>query len=379
MSSMRQHRPFDAPRSDSAYAERQRSLAALVGNTPLLAVDLGFGGESRTVYAKLETSNLTGSVKDRAVLHCLRAAAADGVLAPGALLVAAGSGNAAVSCAALGRALEHPVAIFVGEGARARRIDRLRLLGADVHVVPATTGDPSAAARALADETEGAFQPLEVAAARQARAHELSTGPELWWQLAPLGLAPDALVAGVGSGATLAGTGRYLRDNDRSVSLFPVEPAHAPLQLDGAGRRAHRIVGIAERGEAMARADASQFGAPIAIDDGDAIIMTQRLASEFGLEVGISSGANLLGSIVAQERLGRDAVVATVFCDTNAAYRETTLARAEPSRHEFVSRHVVLRGFRVIPPLPLQEPIGSGAFTVGGGSRSASSEGPPGR
>jgi cysteine synthase len=342
--------PYDAPIRDSVYGERLRSLSLLVGNTPLLAVDFSFGGESRTLYAKLESMNMTGSVKDRMALHILRAAARDGTLAPGAMLVEATSGNTGISFAALGRALGHPVSIFMPDWMSEERINLIRSFGADVRLVSRAEGGFLGSIRmaeALAAETPGAFLPRQFSNDANVAAHEETTGPELWWQLAPLGLAPDAFVAGVGTGGTVMGTGRYLRRNDHSVALYPVEPANSPTLSTGYKVGQHRIQGISDE-FIPAIVDLPFLDAPIAIDDGDAIIMAQKLAREVGLAVGISSGANFLASIVAQERLGRDAVVATIFCDSNKKYLSTALTREEPSRHEFLSRHVTLHGFRVV-------------------------------
>jgi len=393
----RSHGPLHALPRDASYAERHRAVAHLVGNTPLLAIDLTFGGESRTVYAKLETRNLSGSVKDRPVLHALRQAAAEGRLRSGARLVASGRGNALLACAALGTALGHRVALFVVDDVPAEYLARLHALGADIQLVPGGEGAEANAwrdAAALASETPGAVSPLEAGGASPGgaweQAHERSTGPELWWQLAPLGLAPDAFVAGVGSGATIAGAGRYLRDNDRSVALYPVEPSSAPLRAIVSAARAasptapritaatHRIRGLADRAHPPT-SDLTRLDAPIAIDEGDALLMAQALGRSLGLGVGVSSGANLLASLVAQERLGRDAVVATLFCDTHASDLAAGIGREEPSRQEFLSRHVVLRGFRVIAPLPASSLPPSDLLNAPDASTPAPSEAPPDR
>ncbi|HEX4933698.1 MAG TPA: pyridoxal-phosphate dependent enzyme, partial [Gemmatimonadaceae bacterium] len=220
MASIVPHRPSGAASRDPAYAERLRSLALLVGNTPLLAIDFTFGGESRTVYAKLESMNMTGSVKDRMALHILRSAAEDGTLAPGALVIEATSGNTGISFSALGRALGHPVAIYMPDWMSSERINLIRSFGAEVRLVSRADGGflgSIALSEAHAARTPGAFLPRQFANQANCVAHERTTGPELWWQLAPLGLAPDAFVAGVGTGGTIMGTGRYLRSNDRSV------------------------------------------------------------------------------------------------------------------------------------------------------------------
>ena len=366
------------PVRDSLYGERLRSLSLLVGNTPLLAIDLTFGGQSRTVYAKLESMNMTGSVKDRMALHVLQAAAAEGVLAPGALIVEATSGNTGISFAALGRALGHRVAIFMPAWMSAERINLIRSFGADVRLVSPEEGGFLGSIRLAeshAAQTPGAFLPRQFSNAANVQAHERSTGPELWWQLAPLGLAPDAFVAGVGTGGTIMGVGRYLRQNDRSIALYPVEPANSPTLSTGHKVGRHRIQGISDE-FVPDIVDLPWLDAPIAIDDGDAIVMAQQLARRLGIAVGISSGANFLATLVAQDRLGRDAVVATVFPDSNKKYLSTDLMRDEPVRPDFLSRHVQLQGFRVVARVCDLRAHAGEPVNARHGSRSASSEGP---
>jgi cysteine synthase A len=369
------------PSRDSLYAERLRSLSLLVGNTPLLAIDFTFGGESRTVYAKLESMNMTGCVKDRMALHILQSAAAAGQLAPGALIVEATSGNTGISFAALGRALGHPVAIFMPEWMSAERINLIRSFGADVRLVSHEEGGFLGSIRLAeshAAQSPGAFLPRQFSNAANVQAHERTTGPELWWQLAPLGLAPDAFVAGVGTGGTIMGVGRYLRENDRSVALYPVEPANSPTLSTGHKVGQHRIQGISDE-FIPSIVDLSWLDAPIAIDDGDAIVMAQHLARQLGIAVGISSGANFLATLAAQDRLGRDAVVATVFPDSNKKYLSTDLMRDEPVRPDFLSRHVQLQGFRVVARVCDLCSHGSQPVNARRASRPSSSEGPPDR
>ena len=381
MASTVPNRPAPNGPLDAVYGDRLRSLALLVGNTPLLALDFSFGGESRTVYAKLESMNMTGSVKDRMALHILRSAAQQGALAPGALIVEATSGNTGISFAALGRALGHRVAIFMPDWMSSERINLIRSFGADVRLVSRAEGGflgSIALAETHAARTPGAFLPRQFSNEANSAAHEQSTGPELWWQLAPLGLAPDAFVAGVGTGGTIMGTGRYLRENDRSIALYPVEPENSPTLTTGHKVGHHRIQGISDE-FIPPIVDLDYLDEPIAVDDGDSIIMAQKLARDVGLAVGISSGANFLASIIAQERLGRDAVVVTVFPDSNKKYLSTDLMRDEPSRPEFLSRHVTLHGFRVMARACALCNHAAESLIDPNESRSSSLEAPPDR
>jgi len=160
-------------------------------------------------------------------------------------------------------------------------------------------------------------------------------------------LVPDAFVAGVGTGGTIMGIGRYLRSMRPSVRLHPVEPANSPTLSAGHKVGKHRIQGISDEFiPAIVRLD--ELDRVIAIDDGDSIIMAQRLASELGIGVGISSGANFLAALQAHEELGGDATVVTVFSDSNKKYLTTDLLREEPVRDGFLSSDVKLLKFRAL-------------------------------
>lgn len=328
--------------------DRFLGLKSLIGNTPLLEIDCGFRGRRPRVYAKAEHLNLTGSVKDRMALHILRRARAEGTLRAGARIVEATSGNTGISFAALGRALGHSVEIFMPDWMSPERINLIRFLGAEVHPVSAADGGFLGCierAEEMAARDPAVFLPRQFSNAHNIEAHEQTTGPEIWSQLAFRGLAPDAFVAGVGTGGTLMGVGRYLRDQAPGVRLFPVEPASSPTLSTGRCVGRHRIAGISDE-FIPPMVDLSSLDDVIAVDDGDAILMSQRLARQLGLAVGISSGANLVAALKVHERLGDGAVVVTVFPDDNKKYLSTDLLRAEPERDGYLTPAVELRGFR---------------------------------
>ncbi len=319
-----------------------------MGNTPLLAIEYTLGdARPRRVYAKAENLNLTGSIKDRMALHILRRAIATGALAPGGLVIEATSGNTGISFAAIGRALGHPVTIFMPDWMSQERKLLIRSFGAEVCLVSKEEGGFLGSIRLaeeLAARTDGSFLPRQFANEQNSEAHELSTGPEILAQLRARRLSPAAFVAGVGTGGTIMGTGRYLRSHVPGIRLHPVEPANSPTLTTGHKVGKHRIQGISDEFiPAIVRLE--ELDAVIAIDDGDAIVMAQRLASELGLGVGISSGANLLAAIRLHRELGDDAVVVTVFPDDNKKYLSTDLLRVEPLKPDFLAPSVELLAF----------------------------------
>jgi cysteine synthase len=317
----------------------------------MLAVEFTVdGGELRRVYAKAESFNMTGSIKDRMALHIIRRAYESGELEPGGLIVEATSGNTGIAFCAVGRALGHPVTIFMPDWMSEERIALIQSFGATIRLVSKAEGGflgSIALAEELAAATPGAFLPRQFANEENSQAHFLTTGPEIWAQLRSQGLEPDVFVAGVGTGGTIMGAGRFLRSVRPSIRLHPVEPANSPTLSAGHKVGKHRIQGISDEFiPPIVHLD--ELDRVIAVDDGDAILMAKKLAGELGLAVGISSGANLLAALEAQEELGGSAVVVTVFPDSNKKYLSTDLLREEPVKPEHRSPHVQLLGFRAL-------------------------------
>jgi cysteine synthase A len=199
-------------------------------------------------------------------------------------------------------------------------------------------------AEALAAETPGAFLPRQFANDENPVAHATTTGPELLAQLRSQGLTPTAFTAGVGTGGTIMGVGRFLQRAVPGVRVHPVEPANSPTLSTGHKVGRHRIQGISDEFiPPIVQLDA--LDAILAIDDGDAIRMAQALAHH-GLGVGISSGANFLAAVRLREELGDAAVVVTVFPDSNKKYLTTDLLRDEPHHPDHLAPRIAVEAFR---------------------------------
>jgi len=329
------------------YDRRLHSLSRLVGNTPLLAVECRFQGRDRLIYAKAENLNMTGSIKDRMALHIISMGRSRGTLEPGNHIVEATSGNTGISFSGLGRALGHPVTIFMPDWMSVERINIIRSLGAGIRLV-SKEEDGFLGSIAMAEkmaEDGNVFLPCQFSNEDNVAAHYETTGPEIWWQLRYKNLRPDALVAGVGTGGTIMGAGRRLRELNPDIRLHPLEPANSPTLSTGHKVGKHRIQGISDE-FIPSILDLPSLDRVISVDDGDAILMAQQLASRLGLGVGISSGANFLGALQVQEEMGGDAVVVTVFPDDNKKYLSTDLLREEPEKEGFMSPEIELLGFR---------------------------------
>ncbi|MFH1944089.1 MAG: cysteine synthase family protein [Acidobacteriota bacterium] len=327
---------------------RLSNLSCLIGNTPLLAVDFNYKNKSRVIYAKAENLNMTGSIKDRMAFQILKMGYERGLLKPGGAIGEATSGNTGISFSAIGRALGHPVVIFMPDWMSEERIKLIRSLGAEIRLVTKEENGFLGSiqlAREWADQTEEAFLPSQFSSTHNIESHYLTTGPEIWWQLSFRSLRPDAFVAGVGTGGTIMGVGRFLKEKNPGIKLFPLEPANSPTLSTGKKVGAHRIQGISDE-FIPPILDLSSLDEIVAVDDGDAILMAQKLASRLGIGVGISSGANFLGALKVQNEMGPDAVIVTVFPDDNKKYLSTDLMSDEPAKMDFLSEEVDLTGYR---------------------------------
>jgi len=325
-----------------------QQIKSLIGNTPLLEIKFKYKGEDRKIYAKSENLNMTGSIKDRMAYTILRKSYESGDLKPGATIIEATSGNTGIAFCALGRAMGHQVVIFMPNWLSAERINLIQSLGAKINLVTKEEGGFLGSiqmAEKLALETENSFLPRQFSNEYNILAHYETTGPELWNQMQFRDIMPDAFVAGVGTGGTIMGTGKYLKMKNPDVRLHALEPANSPTLTTGYKVGKHRIQGISDEfiPEIVKLNELNEI---IQVDDGDAIIMAQKLACELGLAVGISSGANFIGALIAQNMIGSTANVATIFSDSNKKYLSTDLMREEQPKDHFYSKDIELVSFR---------------------------------
>ena len=331
-----------------AIEDRLSGLSSLIGNTPLLEINLIYKGDKRRIYAKAEYLNMTGSIKDRMAFHIMERAYARKTLKEGDTIVEATSGNTGISFSALGRALGHKVKIFMPDWLSSERINLIRSMGAEIELVSQELGGFLGSiemATNLAGCEDCVYLPRQFTNEDNVETHYLTTGPELWWQLRFRSLLPDAFVAGVGTGGTIMGVGRYLKEQNKQIRIYPLEPSNSPTLSTGYKVGKHRIQGISDE-FIPSIVDLKSLDPVISVDDGDAIIMARCLASELGIGVGISSGANLLGALKVQEIIGMDKTVVTVFPDDNKKYLSTDLLRDEPVYESHLSKDVELSSFR---------------------------------
>ncbi|HEY0177799.1 MAG TPA: cysteine synthase family protein [Pedobacter sp.] len=320
-------------------ASKFEHLWHMVGNTPMLELHYKYKGNTGRVYVKCEHYNLTGSIKDRIALFTLYNAYKECKIKPGDDIIEATSGNTGIAFAAIGKAMGHPVKIIMPNWLSKERIDIIKSLGAEVILISKEQGGFLGSikmAEAMAAENDHTFLPRQFENVDNPKAHQETTGVEIWEQLRLNNLTPDAFVAGVGTGGTIMGVGRYLRSQNPLVRIHPLEPAESPTLTTGYKVGSHRIQGISDEFiPEIVKLD--ELDPVIQANDGDSILMAQKLASQLGLAVGISSGANVIGAIKLQQQLGMDSCVVTIFSDSNKKYLSTDLMKEEPVKEGYLA------------------------------------------
>ncbi|KXB61694.1 cysteine synthase A [Olsenella sp. DNF00959] len=296
------------------YAEK---IDALIGGTPLVDLSVLAGGKA-TILGKYEATNPGGSVKDRVARVMLDAAEADGSLRPGGTVIEPTSGNTGVGLAMLSAARGYHMILVMPETMSVERRKLAASYGARIELTPGKLGMRGAIARAeeLRASIPGSIIAGQFENPANPRAHYQTTGPEVW---ADTDGKVDAIVAGVGTGGTISGTARYLKERRADVRAIAVEPEESQV-LAGKPAGGHRIQGIGA-GFVPKNYDASVVDEVLPVSSDDAIQTKKRLADELGLLVGISSGAAVAAAV---ELAGRaeyaGKVIVAILPDTGERY-----------------------------------------------------------
>ena len=300
------------------------SVEQLVGNTPLLSVDhyVRARGLEAVILAKLERCNPAGSAKDRVALEMLRQAEASGVLQPGGTVIEPTSGNTGIGLAAMAIAKGYRVILTMPATMSAERRALLKAYGAEL-VLVAEGGMAGAVAKAeeLARELPGSFIPGQFDNPANPAAHYKTTGPEIWRDTEGY---VDIFVAGVGTGGTISGTGRYLKEQNPRVRIVAVEPASSPLLSQGhAGP--HGLQGIGAN-FVPGNYDAKVVDEILTVTDEDAYRTGRLLARTEGIMAGITSGAALWAADeLARRPENRGKTIVALLPDDGGRYLSTPL------------------------------------------------------
>ena len=295
-----------------------KNAKQLIGNTPLLKLN-SLKREGRAdIYVKVEKNNVAGSIKDRIALYMIEEAEKSGNLKKGDTIVEPTSGNTGVALAALAAAKGYKCILTMPSSMSVERSKLAEAYGAEV--IRTTENALQGAvdkAKELAKK-DGYFMPDQFSNPANIKAHYETTGVEILNEI-----TPDAFIAGVGTGGTVTGVGKRLKENNENVKIYAIEPAESPL-LSGGKASSHKIQGIG--GNFIPKnLNFDLVDGIVDVKGDDAIEMSRNLAKNEALAVGISSGANVVGAIQIADELGEGKSVVTVLPDTGERYLSTTL------------------------------------------------------
>jgi cysteine synthase A len=290
------------------------NILELIGNTPLLQL------KGENIFAKAEFLNPGGSIKDRVALAMLEAAERDGKLNENTIITEPTSGNTGIGLALVGHLMGYRVRIVMPEGMSEERKKLIKALGGELVLIPDEEGLAGAVRRVeqMAAEDPHIYVPQQFENPENPRVHYEQTARELWRQM---GGNIDCFVAGVGSGGTLQGVGKFLKEHKKDVKVIAVEPENRSALL-GHEPGLHQIQGIGD-GFIPAILDVSMVDDVVEVSDDNAIQTTRQLGTDFGLLVGISSGANVWAARRLAEKI--EGNIATVLPDRAERYFSTAL------------------------------------------------------
>lgn len=302
-----------------------QNAAELIGNTPILKLNRVAPKGGAEVYLKLESFNMGGSVKDRIALNMINAAEAEGKIKPGDTLIEVTSGNTGIGLALVAAVKGYKLVIVMGDAASVERRQLIQAYGAEVVVVDNSEGGIEVSFEKAAELAAkyGYFDVKQFENPHNPETHILTTGPEI--EEAFEGRIPDAFVAGVGTGGTITGTGRYLKKLRPDIKIIAVEP-DASAVLSGEKPAPHTIPGIGA-GIVPKALDTGIYEEIIRITDDEAFFFARELAAKEGVLGGYSTAAAALAAVRIAERLGAGKTVLAIAPDTGERYLSTPLYR----------------------------------------------------
>ena len=318
------------------------SLEKLIGNTPMIKVNYDYEGKQGSIYTKLEFYNYSGSIKDRMAFYLIKKEKENGNLNEGQAIVEVTSGNTGIAFSAIGALMGHDVHIFMPDWVSIERRKIIEMYGAQVHLISKEEGGFKGAlkiAEEFANEID-AFRPLQFDNKLNVEAQYTTTGQEIIDAIPEV----NAFVSGIGTGGTLTGIGKRLKDNNPDSKVFALEPSTLSILKMGMEEGSHMIEGIGDD-FIPGIVDQDIIDDIVLIHDCDAINMSKRIAKELGLGIGISSGANFLASVIMNND---DLTMATVFPDDNKKYITTKLSEEIDPDPKLISNRIKLLGFEVV-------------------------------
>lgn len=315
-----------------------------IGNTPLIKIKYKYNNKEDYIYAKLEFYNLTGSIKDRVAYYIIKRAIAEGKLKKGMTIVEATSGNTGISLAAMGAYFGNPVHIFMPNWVSKERISLMQMYNATVTLISKEQGGFK---RAISEaekyaKKNNAFLSNQFENENNILAHYETTSREI---IEDLDGNISGFVSGIGTGGTLMGVAKRLKQINNNIKIYALEPDKMPLISQNKIISNHKIEGIGD--DFIPKLlNKKMIDKIIIVNDEDSINMARKIALNLGLGVGISSGANMIASILAKEE--NEGNIVTVFPDDNKKYISTDLSKPIDNNKDFISNKVQILDYKFI-------------------------------
>ena len=315
-----------------------------VGNTPIIKIKYEYNGKENYIYTKLEAFNITGSIKDRVAYYIINESYKEGKLKKGMEIVEATSGNTGIALAAMGAYFGNPVRIYMPNWVSKERISLMKMYNAEVVLVSRKEGGFKKAIE-LAKEyakNNNAFLSNQFENENNILAHYKTTGKEI---IDKLGKDIGGFVSGIGTGGTLMGIAKKLKEANKKIKIYALEPDKMPLISQNRIIGEHKIEGIGD--DFIPKlVNVKDIDKVILVNDEDAINMSRKIALDLGIGVGISSGANFIASVLAKEE--NPGKIVTVFPDDNKKYLSTSLSYSIDNNNKYYSNKIKLIDYEII-------------------------------
>ena len=314
-----------------------------IGNTPLIRIKYKYNEKENYIYTKLESYNITGSIKDRVALYIIKKAYEKGELKNGMEIVEATSGNTGIALAAMGAHFGNPVHIFMPDWVSKERLNLMKMYNAKVTLISKEEGGFK---RAIKEAKEysikyNAFYSNQFENEDNVLAHYETTGKEITDKLENI----DGFISGIGTGGTLMGIAKRLKESNKNIKIYALEPDKMPLLSQNKIYENHKIEGIGD--DFIPKiVDKEKIDKVIVVNDDDSVNMSRKIALKLGIGVGISSGANMIASVIAKEE--NNGNIVTVFPDDNKKYLSTDLSKEIENNEKYISNKIELIDYEFV-------------------------------
>ena len=314
-----------------------------IGNTPLIRIKYKYNEKENYIYTKLESYNITGSIKDRVALYIIKKAYEKGKLKNGMEIVEATSGNTGIALAAMGAHFGNPVHIFMPDWVSKERLNLMKMYNAKVTLISKEEGGFKRAIKEAKEYSikHNAFYSNQFENTDNVLAHYETTGKEITERLKDI----DGFVSGIGTGGTLMGIAKRLKESNKNIKIYALEPDRMPLLSQNKIYENHKIEGIGD--DFIPKiVDKEKIDKVIVVNDDDSVNMSRKIALNLGIGVGISSGANMIASVIAKEE--NEGNIVTVFPDDNKKYLSTDLSKEIDNNEKYISNKIELLDYEFI-------------------------------